>query len=44
MTDLTNRSEDFIAGFYAGLDDATEILRLIKEINKAMEAEEEAED
>lgn len=43
MTDLTNRSKDFIAGFYAGLDDAAEILRLIQEINKAIDSE-KAED
>ena len=43
MTDLTGKSDAFKAGYYAGLDDAAEILKLVQEIHRAMDKE-EAED
>ena len=43
MTDLTNMSDAFKAGYYAGLDDAAEIFNLIQETHRAMDKE-KAED
>ena len=43
MTDLINMSDDFKAGYYAGLDDAAEIFNLIQEIRRATDNE-KAED